>query len=272
MVEDHLEKALEKSYEELQQSHMEDYQSLFNRLRLCLDTDSEMEELPTDKRIIKYGSKDKKLVELLFHYGRYLMTASSRAGTQPANLQGIWNKEIQPPWSSNYTLNINAEMNYWLAGVGNLAECHQPFLEYIENLEVTGKKTAQINYGCRGWTAHHNADIWRHSAPVGAFGHGDPVWALWPMAGAWLSQHLWEHYLFHMDERFLRETAYPVLKGAASFCLDWLVEDDTGNLVTAPSTSPEHKFIYNEKKAAISKATTMDMALIWDLFSNTIRS
>ena len=229
--------------------------------------------MPTDQRISEFGAQDPGLVELLFQYGRYLMIASSREGTQPANLQGIWNKETRPPWSSNYTLNINTEMNYWLAETCNLPECHQPLLDFIGNLSVNGKSTAEINYGVRGWTAHHNSDIWAQSAPVGDYGHGDPVWAYWPMGGVWLCQHLWEHYAFGRDKAYLSEKAYPIMKEAALFCLDWLIEDQEGYLVTAPSTSPEHKFVSSDgEKAAVSAASTMDLSLIWDLFTNCLKA
>ena len=182
-------------------------------------------DMPTDRRIAEYGSSDPGLVELLFHYGRYLMIASSRPGTQPANLQGIWNEETRAPWSSNYTLNINAEMNYWPAETCNMAEMHEPLIDFIGRLALNGKKTAETNYGARGWVAHHNSDLWAQTAPVGDYGDGDPVWAYWPMGGVWLTQHLWEHYAFSGDEAFLRETAYPIMKEAALFCLDWLIED-----------------------------------------------
>jgi alpha-L-fucosidase 2 len=213
--------------------------------------------------------RDPQLITLLFQYGRYLLITSSRPGTQPANLQGIWNDMMRPPWSSNYTININTQMNYWLAETTNLAECHQPLLDFVRELSVNGAETARLNYGCRGWAAHHNSDFWRHSGQVGAYGDGDPVWACWPMGGAWLCQHLWEHYAFGGDVDYLREQAYPVMKSAAQFCLDWLIEDGQGHLITAPSTSPENKFTTPDgQHAAVSAASTMDMAIIWDLFTN----
>lgn len=273
IVKGHLREAAGKTYDGLRHRHVEDYQRLFHRVRFELGPSSVPKNLPTDRRIVEYGSSDPHLVELLFHYGRYLMITSSRPGTQPANLQGIWNQEIRPPWSSNWTLNINAEMNYWPVETCNLSECHQPLLQYIEDLSDNGRKTAEVNYGLPGWVAHHNADIWRQSAPAGDYGHGDPVWAYWPMAAAWLCQHLWEHYAFGLDEKFLRTRAYPVMKEAALFCLGWLIEDDQGHLVTAPSTSPEHKFVTKSgDKAAVSMASTMDLSLIWDLFTNCIEA
>ncbi len=228
-------------------------------------------DLPTDERIRRYATEaDPALVTLLFQYGRYLLIASSRPGTQPANLQGIWNDEVRPPWSSNFTVNINTQMNYWPAEPTNLAECHTPLFAFIAELSENGRRTAATNYGAAGWVAHHNADLWRQSAPVGAFGAGDPVWACWPMAAPWLCQHLWEHYAFGGDRTFLAEHAYPLMKGAAEFGLDWLIEHD-GWLVTAPATSPENKFTTPDgQHAAVSAASTMDMALLHDLFTNCI--
>ena len=185
------------------------------------------------------GAKDLQLVSLFFQYGRYLLIASSRPGTQPANLQGIWNDQTRPPWSSNYTININAQMNYWPAEPTNLAELHEPFIDFIERVAVNGHRTAQVNYDARGWVAHHNSDIWAQSAPVGAYGKGDPVWANWHGGSAWLSQHLWEHYAFGGDVKYLRERAYPVMKAACEFYLDFLVPNEKGFLVTSPSASPE---------------------------------
>lgn len=268
----YLEAALQQPYAHLRQTHIADYQQLFQRVSLDLGT-SLAAQLPTDHRIRVFAEDDDdpQLVTLLFQYGRYLLIASSRPGTQPANLQGIWNDSIRPPWSSNWTININTQMNYWPAETSNLAECHQPLFDLISDLSIVGRATAATNYGCRGWVAHHNTDLWRQTAPVGDYGQGDPVWALWPMAGAWLCQHLWEHYAFGGDRDFLRERAYPLMRSAAEFCLDWLIEDEQGQLLTAPSTSPENKFMTPDgQHAAVSIATTMDMAIIWDLFSNCI--
>lgn len=273
ITEAYLKEAMHHAYQELRDSHVNDYRSLFDRVSIHLGETISPADQPTGKRISEFGAQDPGLVELLFQYGRYLMIASSRAGTQPTNLQGIWNKETRPPWSSNYTLNINTEMNYWPAEICNLPECHQPLLDFIGNLSVNGKTTAEINYGARGWTAHHNSDIWAQSAPVGDYGHGDPVWAYWPMGGVWLCQHLWEHYAFGRDKAYLSEKAYPIMKEAALFCLDWLILDQDGHLVTAPSTSPEHKFVTSEsKKASVSTASTMDLSLIWDLFTNCLEA
>ncbi len=259
------------SYDELRERHVADHRALYGRVTLDLGATPGEPDLPTDTRIRRFhDSDDPALATLLFQYGRYLLITSSRPGTQPANLQGIWNQELRPPWSSNYTLNINAEMNYWHAETANLSECHEPLLRFIGELAKSGEKTARVNYGCGGWTAHHNADLWRHSAPVG----GDPCWANWPMGGAWLCRHLWEHYAFTGDTAFLTE-AWHVMRGAAEFGLDWLIEgvgiDIDGYLVTAPSTSPEHGFVAPDgQRSAVSVATTMDMAILRDLFANCI--
>jgi alpha-L-fucosidase 2 len=257
------------SWESLRAAHVADHQSLMGRVTFDLGATSAKADMPTDERIAALGATDPQLVRMLFDYGRYLLIASSRPGTQPANLQGIWNDQTRPPWSSNWTININTEMNYWPAESSNLPELHGPMLSFVRDLSVTGAETARVNYGARGWVAHHNADLWRQSAPVGNYGEGDPVWALWTMAGPWLSQHLWEHYAFGGDKAYLKGHAYPVMAGAAEFCLDWLVDDGRGHLVTAPSTSPEHKFVLPDgRQAAVTYAASMDLAVIWDLFRN----
>ncbi len=268
----HLASAAGKSYESLLRDHIEDHQRMFRRVALDLGPSSaEARTLPTDQRVKRFGADDPGLVVLHFQYGRYLLIASSRPGSQPPNLQGLWNDEVRAPWSSNWTININTEMNLWPAEVTNLAECHEPLFELIRGLATNGRKTARVNYGCGGWVAHHNTDLWRQSAPVGDFGHGDPTWALWPMSGPWLCQHLWQHYEFGGDKTFLRDTAYPLMKGAAEFCLDFLIDDGKGRLVTAPSTSPENVFVMPDgKHAAVSMASTMDLELIHDLFTHSI--
>ena len=178
---------------------------------------------------------------------------------------------MRAPCSSNFTININTQMKNWPAETTALAELHEPLITMVEQLAVNGRRTATTNYGAGGWVAHHNTDVWRHSSMVGDWGTGDPVWALWPMAGPWLAQHLYERFLFGGDVRYLRDRAYPVMRGAAEFCLDWLIDDGTGRLVTAPSTSPEHKFLTRDgAQAATSMASTMDMALMRDLFANVM--
>ena len=229
--------------------------------------------LPSDERLKAYsaGAYDPGLETLYFQFGRYLLISSSRPGGQAINLQGLWNKELRAPWSSNYTININTQMNYWPAEVTNLSELHEPRFDLVGEIAATGKSTAKEFYNLDGWVAHHNSDIWALSNPVGDRGHGDPKWANWAMGGNWLCQHLWEHYLFTGDKQFLKERAYPLMKGAATFCLGWLVEDKDGWLVTAPSMSPENDFFYAPgKQASVSVATTMDMSIIWDLFTNLI--
>jgi len=258
---------------ELRARHVGDHQALFQRVALELGPALPESSLPTDERIRRFAAtQDPALAVLLFQYGRYLLIASSRPGTQAANLQGIWNQSVRPPWSSNYTININTQMNYWPAESCALGECHQPLFDLIAGLALNGRKTAQTNYRAAGWVAHHNTDLWRQTAPVGNF-QGNPVWANWPMAGAWLCQHLWEHYAFSGDEPFLREQAYPLMKGAAEFMLDWLIEDGHEHLVTAPSVSPELRFLTpGGEPAAVSAAATMDMAIVWDLFNNCLEA
>jgi alpha-L-fucosidase 2 len=220
------------------------------------------------------GAADPALEALYFQYGRYLLISSSRPGGIPANLQGIWNPILRAPWSSNFTTNINAQMNYWPAEMVNLSEMHLPFMEFIKNTAITGRETAKNFYKAKGWAVHHNSDIWATSNPVGDLGKGSPTWANWAMGSPWLSQHLWEHYAFTGDKDFLQNTAYPLMKEAALFCLDWLVEDPAnGLLVTAPASSPENVFITEKgEKGSISVATTMDMSIIRDLFTNLVEA
>jgi alpha-L-fucosidase 2 len=268
-----LESAMKLTDDELFKRHIKDHRQLFERVTLDLGGHHQRESLTPDRlKAANEGANDLDLAVLLFQYGRYLLIASSRPGTQPANLQGIWNDKLRPPWSSNYTVNINTEMNYWLAEPANLSELHEPLLRMIEELAVTGQTTAQVTYGMHGWCAHHNVDLWRLSCPVGNYGEGDPVWANWQMGGPWLCQHLWEHYRFTRDEDFLRERAYPIMKGAAEFLLAYLVEDSNGYLVTIPSTSPENKFIWNGQQESVSMGSTSDMELTWDLFTNLIEA
>ena len=233
--------AVAKPFATLRDAHVADHARLFGRVRL--DLGAPPADRPTDERLRAYRhGEDPALVALVFQYGRYLLVASSRPGTQPANLQGIWNEDVRPPWSSNWTININSEMNYWPAEVTNLSECHEPMLRMIAELARNGRETARVNYGARGWVAHHNADLWRQTAPVGNWGQGDPKWANWPMGAVWHSMDLWEHYAFTRDAAWLRDFGWPLLRGAAEFALDWLVPDGKGGLATAPSLSPENEF------------------------------
>ncbi|MFD3400226.1 glycoside hydrolase N-terminal domain-containing protein [Kribbella sp. NPDC058693] len=250
--------ALATPAEVLREQHVDDYQGLFRRSVLTLPSTA---ELTTDRRLAE-ASDDPGLAALIYNFGRYLMISSSRPGGLPTNLQGIWNEHLQPPWSSNYTVNINTEMNYWPAETTSLSECHEPLLTYVKDLAQAGRRTAEDLYGARGWAAHHNADAWCWTAPV----DGNPKWSNWPMAGVWMCRHLWDHFAFTGDRDYLRE-AWPVLRGAAEFCLDWLIELPGGTLGTAPSTSPENEFIAADgSPASVTISSTMDLSLIADLF------
>jgi len=258
-------------YERLRSAHVADHQSLFRRVRLDLGEEKNSPPLPTDKRVTGMAAHpDPSLLALYFNLGRYLLITSSRPGCQPANLQGIWNAELRPPWSSNWTSNINVQMNYWLVETTNLSECHLPLFDMMTDLSKNGAVTARVNYGAKGWVSHHNIDIWRQSAPVGMGTlFADPTWANFSMSGPWLCQHLWEHYRFTGDKKFLRETAYPVMKGSGEFLLSWLVEDGQGHLTTCPSFSTENSFFApNGKPANASTGCTLDLALIHELFTN----
>ncbi|MEO5889965.1 MAG: glycoside hydrolase family 95 protein [Ferruginibacter sp.] len=273
----YLNAAVKKNWQQLLNNHLADYHHFFNRVtfNLAAPAENTNASLPTDERLLGYteGAKDPSLETMYFQYGRYLLIASSRTKGVPANLQGIWNKELRPPWSANYTTNINTQMNYWPAELANLSEMHLPLMDFIKNVATTGRVTAKEFYHAKGWALHHNSDIWALSNPVGDIGKGDPMWANWTMGSPWLSQHLWTHYEFTGDKKFLKETAYPLMKGAAEFCIDWLVEDKNGYLVTAPSFSPENSFIDdNGKQGSASIATTMDMSIIWDLFTNVVEA
>ena len=262
-----------KSFEQLKSDHIADFSAYMQRVALDLGKTSEDKlNQPIDSRLKAYSesANDPQLEALYFQYGRYLLVSSSRPGGIAANLQGIWNKEMRPPWSSNYTTNINAEMNYWPAETTNLSEMHQPFLAYIQNASVTGSHVAKEFYDAPGWVLHHNSDIWATANPVGDRGDGDPLWANWYMGGNWLTLHLWEHYAFTQDKDYLAKV-YPVMKEAAVFTLDWLVEHD-GKLTTAPSTSPENLFLVDGKGYAVTEGATMDIAIIRELFSNTIKA
>ncbi|AIQ34901.1 hypothetical protein R50345_09950 [Paenibacillus sp. FSL R5-0345] len=257
------------TYAELKERHLADIGELLERVELRLETTS-TSLLPTDLRLeaVKDGAEDPALAALYYHYGRYLLISSSREGSQPANLQGIWSKEIRAPWGSNWTTNINIQMNYWHVETANLSECHKPLLAWIRKLSSKGKRTARIHYDCRGWVAHHNVDIWLDTSPAS----GQAVWALWPMAGAWLCRHLWEHYSFNEDSVYLEKDAYPIMREAALFYLDWLVPDNKSPfLVTNPSTSPENKFVTKAgDPCAVTKASTLDLLLIRELFTHCI--
>lgn len=262
-----LNKLAKRSYDELRAAHIADHQKLFRRVSLDLGRTTNA-DLPTDQRQRQLKASplenDPALASLHFQYGRYLLIASSRPGSQPANLQGVWNEELNPPWESKYTLNINAEMNYWPAELCNLSECHEPLFDMIDDLTISGGRAAKEQYDCRGWVVHHNTDLWRGAAPI------NNVDGFWPTGGAWLSHHLWEHYLFTGDKKFLKRRAYPVMKQASLFFVDFLIKDPkTGYLVTSPSHSPEQT---PPNRPLFSPGPTMDNQLIRSLFTYTIEA
>jgi alpha-L-fucosidase 2 len=258
------------SYARLLSTHTEDHQKLYSRVALDLGSGTTNAARPTNIRVDSFkDDPDPTLLSLYFNLGRYLLIGSSRPGSQPANLQGIWCADVRPPWSSNWTANINVQMNYWLTETCNLSELHAPLFAMVTDLSHNGAKTAEVNYGAKGWVSHHNVDLWRQSAPVGmGNASSDPTWANFAMSGPWLCAHLWEHYLFTGDRQFLR-TSYPVLKGSAEFCLSWLVEDGKGQLTTCPSVSTENDFFAPDGKPAnVSAGCTMDIALIREIFAH----
>ena len=234
-----------KTYEALRDAHVKNYKGYFDRVSLNLGkTDEKIASLPTDVQLKLYTDEKQsnpELEALYFQYGRYLLISCSRTHAVPANLQGLWNEKILPPWSCNYTTNINMEENYWAAETANLSDLHYPLLDFVMNLSKTGAETAKANYGVnRGWCLGHNSDIWAMTCPVG-LNDGDPSWACWNMGGAWASTHIWEHYMFTGDKEYLKQY-YPALKGAAEFCIDWLIEKN-GKLMTSPGTSPENQYV-----------------------------
>ncbi len=256
------------SYEELLQRHEDDYRKLFDRVSLTLEGNKDKESLPTEKRIAEFDKGgDPGLAALCFQFGRYLLISGSRPGGQPLNLQGIWNEKVSPPWASEYTININTEMNYWPAEETNLSETTEPLFRMLDECAVDGAKTAHDMYGRRGWVMHHNTDLWRITYPV----DGRAQASFWPMSPAWFSSHLWEHYLFTGDKDFLANEAYPLMKGAAEFCSDWLMKLDDGTYVTPVSTSPENRFkVEGGKTSSVSMGSTMDMGIIRELFTRVI--
>lgn len=267
-----LKKAVHKSFGMLLQRHVQDYQPMYRRVQYFLG-ESKYKALPTDQRLkLMNEYADPELVATIAQYGRYLLIAGSRGG-QPVNLKGIWNDKVRPEYSSNWCIDHDAQMFYYAAETNHLSEMHQPFLQLVEDLSVNGTKTARVNYGMNGWCAHHNTDIWRQTAPVGNYGEGNPHWANWNMSGPWLCNHLFEHYLFTGDKKFLREKAWPAMKGAALFCLNWMTKDTAGLLQTVPSVSPENTFITTDGDTAqISRNTTADIALIKELLQHCLQT
>lgn len=263
-------KAQSQSFSQLKQRHVDDYQHLFKRVSLDLTPDS-FQVMPTDQSLqrVKKGATDPHLTELYFQYGRYLLISSSRPGSLPANLQGIWAQGLKPPWNADYHININLQMNYWPSDLTNLSESAEPFFKFVESLKKCGKITARETYGSRGIVAHHTTDVWHFTDPIGQTHYG-----LWPMGDAWLSMRFWDHYRFTEDRDFLRDQAYPQMKEASKFFIDYLVKDpDTGYLVTGPSMSPENQFITPDgKRASVCMGPTMDMEILHELFGATIKA
>ena len=258
-------------FAQIRESHIKEYRRLFARVELMLaPEDDALNVLPTDRRLerIAAGEQDLGLVELYFQYGRYLLISSSRPGCLPANLQGIWNQDMEPAWDSKYTININTEMNYWPAESCNLSECHLPLFNLLEKMRVNGRVTAKKMYGCRGFVAHHNTDIWGDTAPQDLY---KPA-TQWPMGAAWLCLHLWEHYAFTQDKEFL-SSAYDTMKDAALFFLDFLVSDPKGRKVTCPSVSPENTYLLpNGQKGNLCYGPSMDSEIIRELFQCCIHA
>jgi alpha-L-fucosidase 2 len=264
--------AIPASFDELKARHIAEYEPWFERVELNLEPSSTQDEvqLPTDERLkrVQDGETDHGLVALYFHFGRYLLISCSRPGTLPANLQGIWNPMMTPPWNSDYHPNINLQMNYWPAEVCNLSECHKPLFDWMESTLRSGKHTAQVHYGCRGYVMHHISDPWGFTVPGDMAGCG-----LWPTGGAWLCDHLWEHFLFTNDRDFLEQRAYPFMKENALFFLDYLVEDEQGRLLSGPSSSPENSFILPDgTTGSLCMGPTMDTQIIRELFTHCIEA
>lgn len=254
-------------WEKLRNEHVADHRALMDRVTLTLGGQDDAARLPVGERLARRaaGEPDEQLAALAFGFGRYLLAAASRPGTQAATLQGIWNDAVAPPWNCEYTVNINTQMNYWPAETTALPECHEPLVDLIRDLSRTGRAAARRIYGARGWTCHHNTDLWRIAVPVGA-GLGDPMWAQWPAAGAWLASHLAERWRFGRDVGFLAATAFPIALDAARFVLDLLVEDGDGMLVGSPSTSPENRFATAQGPASVDQGCAMDRTLARELF------
>ena len=269
-----LDAAADRSPDEITQRHVDDHGVLYDRVALAVHGAADsggdnLSALPTDERVrrVQQGASDTGLETLLFDYGRYLLIASSRPGSQPANLQGVWNEEVQPSWSCDYTTNINVQMNYWAAETTGLPECHLPMADLIEALAQSGARTARELYGCRGWVVHHNTDLWKATWPV----QGDPMWAMWPMGAAWLCRHLVDHADFTGDGEFLVQRAWPAVRDAARFLLDFLVEDPDGRLISFPSTSPENTFRDVEgRRQCLDASPTMDRWIMLELFGSVL--
>lgn len=266
---DVLKEAASLSYSSIKKEHIQDYKRYYDRVSLNFGSDIE-EDIPTDKRLKEHfkGKRDDRLYQLMFNFGRYLIIAASREGSQPSNLQGIWNKEPHPPWHSNYTVNINTQMNYWPVLPCNLPELNLPLIKMIEELSNAGEKTASAHYNARGFCVHHNVDLWRLTTPVG----GKASWLFWPLGGGWFCDHIYKHYLYTNDKQYLKNTGYPIMRKAACFFFDTLIEDKDGYLIFAPSTSPENQYITNSGTVAVSETSTMTMSIIRQVFENCIKA
>lgn len=267
-----LDKVSKRTFQQIRNAHVADYKALFDRVSFQLDGEDPASRLPTDQRRKAFtAASDPAFATLLFQFGRYLLISCSRPGCQAANLQGLWNVDRIPPWAGAYTVNINIQMNYWGAETANLAECHEPLIDFIRDMSVMGRPVAHDMYHRPGWVMHHNTTLWRDAQPVDWHGYV----AFWPMAGGWFCQHLWEHYVFNGDETFLRDTAYPIMKGAAAFYDSWLIKDENGHLITPVSDSPENMFYFTDKDGkeqmgGLAMGCTLDMAIIRELFTNVI--
>lgn len=269
-----LDAAWRKTYFDLESAHTKDYQTLFDRVSMTIGQPAEQSLLPTKERLQKYeNGQDASLAVLYFQFGRYLMIAGSRPGSQALNLQGIWNEKVIPPWACGYTNNINTQMHYWPAEIGNLSECHEPLLRLIRETAVNGKKEARQTYHRPGWVMHHNTTLWRGAQIVDNLAQS----SFFPLAGGWLVRHLWEHYLHSGDREFLAKEAYPLIRGAAEFIEAWLVEDKNGKLMTPVSTSPENRFSYTDRQgkkrtASTSPGSTIDLAITREVFAECIEA
>ena len=265
-----MEQALTHNFEDLMARHVADYQPYFNRVSMNFGSDED--DTPTIQRLARWNEDvDPQRYALLYQYGRYLIISGSRPGTQPTNLQGIWNKHLRAAWSSNFTININTEMNYWPVETASLPELHEPLLSFLhDTLRVTGSHTALTHYGARGFVSHHNTDIWGLSNPVGINTPGSAVYAFWPLSAGWMSAHAYDHYLFTEDKEFLKETGYPIIRDAGRFFLDVLTDNGKGELTFAPSTSPENSFILDGKRCSVAETTTMTMAIIQETLENVV--
>jgi alpha-L-fucosidase 2 len=267
---DRIANAVNKGYNAVKSAHIEDFKTYYNRVSIDLGS-SKKDATPTNRRLHEFlynKNNDNDLYCLLFNYGRYLTISASREGSQAMTLQGIWTFKMCSPWRSNYTTNINTEMNYWPTLTCSLPEMNKPLIDFVKDISESGKEVAEKYYGARGFCCHHNVDIWRIPTPS----KGNPVWSFWPMAGAWLSRHLFEQYEYTCDTDFLTNTAYPIMKSAASFCLDMLIEDKDGYLIFAPSTSPENEYKIGNENCSVSKTTYMTMGIVRDLFQNTLKA